>query len=92
MLKMKAYKFILKVTKFQLPTLYHFSTPFAVLAQQREEHECEWIPPPSRLIRVNKPNKAPLSDSFTLQRKLVCSMFSQFILPGFLTHVPSMHA
>ena len=26
MLKTKAYKFILKVRKFQLPTVYHFST------------------------------------------------------------------
>ena len=33
---MKAYKLILKVTKFQFPTLYRL--PFTLLAQKREKH------------------------------------------------------
>ena len=33
---MKAYKVILKVTKFQFPTLY--SLPSTLLAQKREKH------------------------------------------------------
>ena len=38
MLKMKAYKFILKIIKFQLPT-------FTVFAKQREQHGFGWSPP-----------------------------------------------
>ena len=34
---MKAYRLILKVTKYQFPTLYRL--PFTLLAQKRENHD-----------------------------------------------------
>ena len=82
--KLKAYKIILKVRKFQLPTYYRFSTA-------EGEYGCGWIPPSPRLNRVKGAlfaDEANLTiDSHPLNRlyswilgSSICQRFQSFIL------------
>ena len=62
--KLKAYKVLLKVRKFQLPTYYRFSTA-------EGKYNCGWIPPPPGLIGLNREIQLQDLQQRTLQPLLI---------------------